>query len=887
MNNQRGIAVGQVLLLVLGVMAFGFMVGSEVEVVSAAETCSSSNAGDTKCEKSIEYKCSGSGSIYSWEILGINSPTCSDNDLCNNGDRTSMEGANFECVDGRWSELYERNVDTTQTGVGDISNEINIPAVAKAVVDKIVVDEISKIKNKVIKNIKDSIKSDDAASSNAGAIVAAGVATGVASIGTKAAITKIVATGGTRALVTAIPSAQIGTAGAQLVGTGVPLGISTSSTATLSFFSGLKQALTQNIWTQGGASGTAASSVASGISQGLAGGIYAAAGAYATMMVFKFAGAGVRNMEMIQTVTKVVAAVGIVGLTTLGWAAGAAAVPAVGWIFLGAMAVTALVSAILYKNFSQEFFTYKLSLWQPIPKGENCQQCNVDYDEYGGCSEYQCKTYGQACDIVNPGTEDELCDWINENDMAPPLMDTLDILAPGYRYNPDSSIRLPDRGVNLQYEGNCLPAFEGVRFGIETDEPAQCKIDVNRTFNYDDMLGFMQEGSVFVYNHTFSIPNIALPSAYAINEAGFTLDEGNNYEFYMRCKDVNDNTSPYNFVVKFCVDDGPDTTPPTISTNYINGAYVRSDQVEINDLEVYTNEPADCRWDFSDREYEDMTNEMTDCSQTFGAYTFPNSYSYGCRTTLTGIKNNELNTYYIRCEDKPGLSVDSPETRMSNRESYVLNLQGTDDIVIDEIFLNKEDVLYTNEDGSFSDVIISDSTEEIQVRIDVLTSQGAGEQGDARCSYSQSGLRYEFYNNQNYDYTPSNNHYWYLTDNNYNFEIECCDLANNCDTADIEFEVESDTSAPQVARSYYEDGLMKLVTTEESSCVYSLSTCNYLVEDGLNIDTVDNLNHFVSWNEEESFYVKCKDVYGNYPDPSECSIIVRAQYEYEDTIVAE
>jgi len=38
----------------------------------------------------------------------------------------------------------------------------------------------------------------------------------------------------------------------------------------------------------------------------------------------------------------------------------------------------------------------------------------------------------------------------------------------------------------------------------------------------------------------------------------------------------------------------------------------------------------------------------------------------------------------------------------------------------------------------------------------------------------------------------------------------------------------------------------------------------------------------MSWDEKESYYVKCSDAYGNYPNPSECSIVVRPQYEYDN-----
>lgn len=871
-SGKKGMAIGQVLLLILGIIAFGFIFGGEVKVVSAfpGDNCTKSQFENSEVivKNNISYKCLKTKDGYQLYIYEAGLKVDANTNDVSKQDKTkktiipAILGGSY-LFKKYGQKIFDKELkknfpnlfqDSTKADVSFLKTPTDpygfkegLNALNKEI-------SLNPITNDAVKVISDKVAEHEAL-----------LIKGQAAFD-KAKAESLVANPGKEALARRAGERAYKKLTKEFYPKSKGIGV---------FLKNLKTSLTKNIF-KGTASGAE-----NAFSQGVAGGIYAAAGAFTTMMIFKGLGAGERNMKRIATATKIIAATGFTTFSTMG--AFGAAIPEVGWIFLGAMAITALVSAVLYKNMSHEIFSYKLALWQPVSKGELCQQCNSDYDEYGGCSEYQCRTYGAACDIVNAGTKDELCDWINKNDMAPPIMNALDVLREGYRYNPDPTLGLKDKGVILEKEGKeCLPAFEGVEFGISTDEPAQCKIDLNRTFNYDDMVGFMQEGSSYVYNHTFSIPNIALPSAYAINEAGLTIDEGNNYEFYMRCKDVNNNTSPFNFVVKFCVDDGPDTTAPEIKTNYIDNAYIRSDQVEINDLEVYTNEPATCRWDYSDRDYKDMSNEMTDCSTTLGQYTFPNSYSYGCRATLSGIKNNELNSYYIRCEDKPGLSQDSEETRISNTESYKLNLQGTSDLVIDDIMLNTDKPVYTTEDGQINGVVISDATQSVQVRIDVATSHGAGGEGNARCTYSNSGLKYEFYNNQNYDYTPVNNHYWHLEDNNYNYNIECCDVANNCDNQDISFRVKSDLTPPQVARAYHEDGLMKLVTDESAECVYSLSTCNYKIEDGLKVDSLDTLNHFMSWDEKESYYVKCSDAYGNYPNPSECSIVVRPQYEYDN-----
>ena len=73
----------------------------------------------------------------------------------------------------------------------------------------------------------------------------------------------------------------------------------------------------------------------------------------------------------------------------------------------------------------------------------------------------------------------------------------------------------------------------------------------------------------------------------------------------------NGNHNTANFVFKFCVEEGPDTTPPLIvTTNLLNNMPIAHNQTE-TDLDVYTNEPADCRWSRLDQSYKEMENNMT------------------------------------------------------------------------------------------------------------------------------------------------------------------------------------------------------------------------------------------------------------------------------------
>ncbi len=145
--------------------------------------------------------------------------------------------------------------------------------------------------------------------------------------------------------------------------------------------------------------------------------------------------------------------------------------------------VSALAIYLLtYKKESQQTVTFECFPWEAPIGGANCEKCNAD--PYQPCSEYRCKSLGQACGIVNSGTDQEKCVWVNRKDViAPVIKPWKDALLKGYEYKPDSSIQPPDAGVkvyNTDSTTGCVQAFTPLRFGINTSEASQCKIDYNK-----------------------------------------------------------------------------------------------------------------------------------------------------------------------------------------------------------------------------------------------------------------------------------------------------------------------------------------------------------------------------------------------------------------------
>jgi len=579
-------------------------------------------------------------------------------------------------------------------------------------------------------------------------------------------------------------------------------------------------------------------------------------------------GAGERNMQQIIPAA-LASAGGVAGLSII-LAATLGGPP--GWAIAAAIiAITGIYTLFTFQKYSQEVFTYMAYVWKPVEGGDDCEKCN---DLKYGCSEYQCRSFGEACEIINEGEEEQKC-VSSEDDGKPPTISPLASALPeGYRYIESDAVLPPSRGVKIFYEGNedgCVPPFTSVVLGVETDEPAECKIDVERKQLFDEMVSYLSEGSAKVYNHTLALPGASTPSAEAMGNVGWDVKNGRQHEFYLRCKDRHGNTAPTNFVMEFCVDDGPDIASPEIlGTNYLQNSYISYNQSTVP-LEVYTNEPADCRWDSENKAYDQMAHTMDFCSQTANDYLIYTSFTYGCTGTLTGLRDSFENKFYIRCKDKPWLEGDAEAKgkRYENRESYLLTLKGTVPLIIDSVTVNNE--------GNNSK--IKDSVEPAKITLDVTTSAGADE-GRVRCQYQVNDRYYYFYNDGILDYLYENTQKLDMLEGDHTIPIKCIDLGGNMEETSISFTIEIDKEAPIIVRAFYQNNYLKIITDEEAICRYGTADnvgCDYNYETGTLMLDIEGLEHYVDWNSNTNFYIKCGEDRENgiYPLKNQCSMTVR------------
>ncbi len=523
--------------------------------------------------------------------------------------------------------------------------------------------------------------------------------------------------------------------------------------------------------------------------------------------------------------------------------------------------IGAAVFIATYTKEKREIISFECLPYEPPIGGDNCEICNIDSNI--PCSEYRCKSLGQACQIVNPGTDNELCVWVTKGDTQAPKIDPWDdALKPtGLRYIPDAAISPPNYGFKIINENDrkgCLQAFTKLEFGIETTqfgkpEPAQCRIDYDLTEKYSEMLFLFGESNLFAQEHTQKL-KVPDPSNQAVVPE---LYNDGTYTLYTRCVDANGNGENSAAVAfSFCVNDGPDTTPPTIEgTDILDGSPVQFDADRVP-IEVYVNEPAQCKWSRIDKDYSDMENTMSCATET---YQINANLDYVCKADLTGIKNEENNKFFFRCEDF------SKAGKNKMRESFPLNLMGTQPLTIDSVGPN----------GT-----IKGGQSVVQIDLKVKTAHGADD-GRAVCYYSTEKDNTDSYIAMDSTDSYIHNQSQSLEAGNYEYFFMCVDAGGNLAVSSTNFNVFVDVAEPKVARVYRDGSALKLITSEEAECVYSTTNCDYEIADGIALtyeasgSGLEKNIHFTEWNPAVTYYIKCQDLNGRKPRPNQCSVIAQ------------
>jgi len=474
-------------------------------------------------------------------------------------------------------------------------------------------------------------------------------------------------------------------------------------------------------------------------------------------------------------------------------------IPIWGWIVLAIiLIITWLVTSGSEQH--EHIFTSICAPWT-APKENKCEECTGPFKV---CSEYKCRSLGADCKLVNEGTGNETCVVAHPNDVnAPMIKPWLEVLNKEYQIQD---------GAQSGY--NILPLvdpFKPITFGIETSEPAQCKVDTNADIQYpkkfEEMPASYFEDVMFRLNHTMTIS---------------VMEPNTEYSYAIKCSDYQGNDNPIYYVIKYKTKEGPDLTAPVIeNVSLKDGAFIPFN-VTYSPLTVTLNEPGTCRVDTIDTDYELMQ---------YGGLS-ANSYSnfgFNALIILPNISKG-ANQYYIRCQDRYG---------NTNQQSYPISVIGTDELKITfvEPTMGKE---------------IYSTNAELK-----LGTFGGAEGGKAICSFAEKGRgMIEMME------TSSSVHRQLLQGlklGEYNYNFECTDIAGNVASNATKFRITVDTSAPLLL-GIFRDTELRIELSEITTCQYSNMTFSY--GQGYDMSGINTTLHGAPLS-TTAYHVKCIDQYGN------------------------
>jgi len=523
------------------------------------------------------------------------------------------------------------------------------------------------------------------------------------------------------------------------------------------------------------------------------------------------------------------------------------AIPGIGWAIIIIGIVLMIIGALFAGSSCDPIdVSFECNPWLPPAGGEKCEECNNDpNDPNRACSKYRCESLGAGCQFLNYDAESEdyyVCANSCENDPNPPLIEhQADVISPGHSYSD-----VTDSGFSIVSDSSngCVAAYTNLQFGIDTQEPALCKVDIEQK-SFEEM-SFSMGGNYYLYNHTmfFPVPDPSHGISQGINWNG-------DLTFYVKCQDACGHETPNFYEIDLCVNQGEDVFAPAITQITPSSDSLVSFDSDTTSVAVMTNELATCKWDVVDKDYSLMANDFV-CDDLFGLQSSP--FGYVCEGDLP--TSESTNSFYVRCADQPWLIGTSNETDINSMgvgEEYLLK-KPAEKISIDFILPNAN---------------FEVSTEITSVDLQVETSGGGLYH---HCSYSFSGYEtmIPFFETgvERTHVQPALN----LQADAWTIYVECSDELGDVVQEETSFEIIYDDAIPQIARVWQEAGEIFIITEEPADCRYSVNSCSFDFAEGNQTGT--DILHVIDADLGETYHVRCKDEFGNAP--TGCSISVVA-----------
>jgi hypothetical protein len=191
--------------------------------------------------------------------------------------------------------------------------------------------------------------------------------------------------------------------------------------------------------------------------------------------------------------------------------------------------------------------------------------------------------------------------------------------------------------------------------------------------------------------------------------------QDNSYIMFVKCVDEagNENTKP--FFVTFTLDvNSEDTYPPEfVESKPENNSEIFSNTTTINML-YYVNEPADCKADTNDIDYEQMAYSL-ECEKRSLAMSNVGFGSYECKGELPFEGNESI--YYFRCRDNPAMIdeyyltlLNASNTSYHSNNTEYFNVTG-DVVSADSHTIESGDYMYVKGQSIFLNLYLDNDVE--------------------------------------------------------------------------------------------------------------------------------------------------------------------------------
>jgi hypothetical protein len=529
--------------------------------------------------------------------------------------------------------------------------------------------------------------------------------------------------------------------------------------------------------------------------------------------------------------------------------------------------------------------------WSAPTNIDNCNKCNKD--EF--CTEYKCRSLGADCKTIEASdiydTEDILC--IGGDDNSDPVIE-FEIVEGAY--NQETSANADVKLISSE-DSDCILGGSNIEFKLKTtdddvEEYTRCVYswfagDISQGDDgfecEEDVCHEFFEGNQYSKTHTFKDVLPKYGKEYVSEDnSGEPGEKQGNLNMYVKCMDAADNFNRNDYVINFCIREGLDKTHANIM-EFIpeDGSYLAFDETT-KDIIIKLDKPAECRWSHSDDEvYDNMIDfEIVNQETTTGCdtsyYDEGENGRWSCSTTLIDLMAESENNIYIKCSNQPWIcdnSLDSCDydgpweeaDRKKNAKAFPYTLYKTKtDLNITSIFPQ-------------GDIFVGLSA--LGITLEVETSGGADE-GVARCSWDDGISIGRFLETDSTIHTQAG---FLLDDGDYEFNITCEDEAENVATGKARFNLDTDEEAPIIVRAYKEGGSLEIITNEEAECYFDWKGCDpfsFESKESTEFDMTDGIFsriHSTDWLPTVTYYIKCKDKYGNVKKVSggidRCTII--------------